>query len=180
MSTVAPNNDVRFGMEHKQGLDAAADIASLDIAALARLVRQKVSQKSGPDIRDFSGQPPCLSLAQERLWFMDRLVPGSAFYNIPFAFRLEQPVREEILCRAWLDTVERHESLRIGIGSTDTGKPLVFCRPSTDFALTVHRQVSGARLAQLMRHEAETGFSLERDPLLWKPGVALHGSPHCL
>ncbi len=166
MSTVAHNNDVRFGMEHKQGLDSAADIASLDIAALARLVRQKVSQKSGPDIRDFSGQPPCLSLAQERLWFMDRLVPGSAFYNIPFAFRLEQPVREEILCRAWLDTVERHESLRIGIGSTDTGTPLVFCRPSTDFALTVHRHVSGARLAQFMRHEAETGFSLERDPLL--------------
>ena len=169
MRTAAQKNDGPHGMTSGEPSMNRADLASLDIAALASLVREQACEGSAaaaPDIRDFAGQAPCLSLAQERLWFMDRLVPNSAFYNIPFAFRLEKPADEAILCRAWLDTLERHESLRIGIASTDQGAPSVFCWPVADFALTVHRQVSRARLEALMRHEADTGFSLAQDPLV--------------
>lgn len=174
MKRAAPSTDQDqpprdpFGADSASQNRASQDIAALDIAALARLIRQQPGggEAAGPGIEAFAGQTPCLSLAQERLWFMDRLVPNSAFYNIPFAFRLEQPADETILCRAWLDTLERHESLRIGIASTSQGQPSVFCRPAEDFALTVHRQVSKARLEALMRHEAATGFSLEQDPLV--------------
>ncbi|MFP2901263.1 phosphopantetheine-binding protein [Corallococcus sp. 4LFB] len=44
--------------------------------------------------------PPCadaareqLSFAQQRLWFLDQWMPGSALYSLPFAFRLEGPWR---------------------------------------------------------------------------------------
>src|SRR6185295_221729 len=37
------------------------------------------------------GEPLALSFAQERLWFLDRLAPGSAAYNIQSGVRLRGP-----------------------------------------------------------------------------------------
>ena len=47
-------------------------------ALLERLLREKARRsKSFP-----------LSFAQERLWFLNQLEPGSPFYNVPVAVRL--------------------------------------------------------------------------------------------
>ena len=53
-----------------------------------------------------------LSFAQERLWFMDRLEPGSATYNIPLARRLGGALDPAALERALGEIVRRHEALR--------------------------------------------------------------------
>jgi amino acid adenylation domain-containing protein len=53
-----------------------------------------------------------LSFAQQRLWFIDRLEPGSAAYNIPAALRLEGDLRLEILAAVLSEVMRRHEALR--------------------------------------------------------------------
>ena len=57
-------------------------------------------------------EPTVLSFAQQRLWFLDQLEPGSARYNIPSAFMISGPLNSAAL-QAALDTVvSRHDSLR--------------------------------------------------------------------
>ena len=53
-----------------------------------------------------------LSFAQQRLWFLDRLQPGSNTYNMPTAWRLRGPLNAEALARSVTAVVTRHESLR--------------------------------------------------------------------
>src|SRR6185369_10718129 len=49
-----------------------------------------------------------LSFPQRRLWFLDRLDPGSATYNVPVAISLEGPLDGRALARALDDVVRRH------------------------------------------------------------------------
>jgi len=54
---------------------------------------------------------PC-SVAQERFWLLDRLDPGASAYNVAVRWRLEGRVATDLLERAWLKIIERHEVLR--------------------------------------------------------------------
>jgi len=53
-----------------------------------------------------------LSYAQQRLWFLDQLDPGSAIYNMPFEMRLRGQLDQNALQRSLNKIVERHEALR--------------------------------------------------------------------
>src|SRR5205809_5204008 len=66
--------------------------------------------------------PHPLSFAQQRLWFLDQLEPGSPFYNISRARRLKGPLDTGALSRAINEIVRRHESLRTAFGS-ENGTP---------------------------------------------------------
>jgi amino acid adenylation domain-containing protein len=56
-----------------------------------------------------------LSFAQQRLWFLDRLEPGNAFYNVPAALRLQGPLDVGALHRSLSEIMRRHEILRSAI-----------------------------------------------------------------
>src|SRR6202000_1912381 len=55
---------------------------------------------------------PPLSFAQERLWFMEQLVPGSAAHTIPVALRLRGALDAGALELALGDVGGRHGGLR--------------------------------------------------------------------
>ncbi|HLL48703.1 MAG TPA: amino acid adenylation domain-containing protein, partial [Longimicrobiaceae bacterium] len=65
-----------------------------------------------PIVRVPRDGPLPLSFAQQRLWFLDRLTPGSAAYNLFYALRLRGPLDARALERALAELVRRHETLR--------------------------------------------------------------------
>src|ERR1700749_3737577 len=72
-----------------------------------------------------AGVTPPLSFAQERLWFMEQLVPGSAAHTIPVALRLRGALDAGALRLALGDVAARHEALRMRYPATETGRPEV-------------------------------------------------------
>jgi acyl carrier protein len=87
------------------------------VAGLARAVeRERMGGSTvGPHLLPSSGARPAepeLSFAQEPMWFLDQLVPGNPFYNLPSAYRLSGPLDVVALERALTEIVGRHEVLR--------------------------------------------------------------------
>ncbi|WP_223632375.1 amino acid adenylation domain-containing protein [Corallococcus sp. EGB] len=58
-----------------------------------------------------AGELP-LSFAQQRLWFLDRLEPGSPLYNVPAAVRMSGALDVGGLERCFAEILRRHEVLR--------------------------------------------------------------------
>ena len=56
--------------------------------------------------------PAPLSFAQQRLWFLDQLMPGTGLFNLSGAIRIGEALDADILERSVNEIVHRHESLR--------------------------------------------------------------------
>src|SRR5262249_49032551 len=76
-----------------------------------------VSQSQGIRVRQTSGPHP-LSFAQQRLWFLDQLVPGNPFYNVDIVVPIATALNVDVLKRALEEIVNRHENLRTTFVST--------------------------------------------------------------
>ncbi|MGC5011550.1 amino acid adenylation domain-containing protein [Streptosporangium sp. DT93] len=74
------------------------------------------------------GTVPPLSYGQERLWFLNRLDPDDASYNMCVVRRLRGPLDRGALAGALAGTVARHESLRTRFPEVD-GAPVVVVDP---------------------------------------------------
>src|SRR5712691_4486257 len=53
-----------------------------------------------------------LSFAQQRLWFLNQLMPGNPVHNISSAMRLKGRLKVAALEQALSEIVRRHEALR--------------------------------------------------------------------
>ncbi|NOK08417.1 non-ribosomal peptide synthetase [Corallococcus exercitus] len=114
--------------------------------------------------------PPCtdaareqLSFAQQRLWFLDQWMPGSALYSLPFAFRLEGPLELAVLEQALQAVVDRHESLR----TTFPGEGAAIQHVAAHLSVRLERAeaISEEETLACMQREAERPFDLARGPL---------------
>jgi amino acid adenylation domain-containing protein len=72
------------------------------------------------------------SFAQQRLWFIDQLVPGNTFYNVPTALRLTGSLNFSALAQTFHEIVRRHEALRTRFGIVQ--EQLVQMIPADSFA----------------------------------------------
>jgi amino acid adenylation domain-containing protein len=116
-------------------------------------------------------QPLPLSFAQERVWFLNQLAPGSIAYNFQFTVRFAGALDPAALARTLSEIVRRHEVLRTSFPAVD-GRPVQVIHPP--FAAEVP-QVDLAGLPEALREacaerlvhtEIRRGFDVTRIPLL--------------
>ncbi len=112
-----------------------------------------------------------LSFAQQRLWFLDQLMPGNPFYNIPTAMHLTGQLDIATLMRAFYEIVNRHEILRTTFMAVN-GQAIQVIAPASAVKLPVvdlcqlsdgEREVEARRLAS---EEAQHPFDLACGPLM--------------
>jgi amino acid adenylation domain-containing protein/non-ribosomal peptide synthase protein (TIGR01720 family) len=113
--------------------------------------------------------PP--SFSQRRLWFLDRLVPGNAFYNIPTGIRMKGRVDLGALAAALNEIVQRHESLRTTFAEAE-GQPFQVIAPELHVELpwidlrALPEEHAEAEVLRLTAQEAQQSFDLAAGPLL--------------
>jgi len=102
---------------------------------------------------------------------MDQLVPNSAFYNVPMAYRLKGPLNVSALETAFIEVIRRHDALRASFVPAG-GRPAQVIQPGLSLKLAVmdvsdlaepEREIEARRLA---RTEATRPFDLGTGPLL--------------
>ena len=129
------------------------------------------------DLTEFGGEPEHvvlrrfereavipLSHAQTRLWFVNRMDPGAATYNMPGAVRLGHEVDVDALHASIEFLVERHETLRTRFGS-HLGEPVQEILTTAEAMEFLDTEVFDAvdRLDELIAAEAARGFDLVRE-----------------
>ncbi|HLO48027.1 MAG TPA: amino acid adenylation domain-containing protein, partial [Kamptonema sp.] len=112
-----------------------------------------------------------LSFAQQRLWFLDQLIPNNPFYNIPLALHLTGSLKIAALEQTFNEIVQRHEALRTTI-VLQKGQPVQVINPTLTIPLPIidlrqlpqaEREIQARRLTT---QEAQRPFNLSTDSLL--------------
>ncbi|HEU4963515.1 MAG TPA: amino acid adenylation domain-containing protein [Bacilli bacterium] len=133
---------------------------------------------------DREGDLP-LSFGQQRLWFLQRLLPENQAYHIPVPLRLRGPLDRAALAYSLQRIVERHEVLRTVFVEKE-GLPKQVILDPTDFALPVqdlqHLPFSEREreVVRLMQAEFAQGFDLTRGPLFRAVLLRLNAEEHVL
>ncbi|MGN7610534.1 amino acid adenylation domain-containing protein [Magnetococcales bacterium HHB-1] len=113
-------------------------------------------------------QPPPLSFAQQRLWFLNQLEKENITYNMPMALHIHGPLKQNLLQRALDHLVERHKTLQCAFPSRD-GEPAVLYNHKSiklhiiDLTTTENQEHA---ITQLLKDDLETPFNLTKGPLL--------------
>ncbi|GAA3804735.1 hypothetical protein GCM10022226_25780 [Sphaerisporangium flaviroseum] len=140
------------------------ELSAAKQALLARRLRRRAAVPTIP-ARPSNIAPP-LSHAQERFWFLEQYVPGTAAYVVPFSVRLTGDLDESCLIRALTDVVARHESLRTRFLTTHDGRPEVVVDDESRVRLRVAEAGDEERARELVHEEIARPFDLENGPLL--------------
>ena len=125
------------------------------------------------------------SFAQQRLWFLDQMDPGSSAYNIQRAARMKGRLDLPALRASLNALVARHESLRTNFGSYQ-GEPTQIIAPAGEIEIGVidltglkpeERETEARRLAAIA---AQDPFDLAQDQLLRATLFQLDQQDHVL
>ncbi len=118
-----------------------------------------------------SKEPPPLSFAQQRLWFLDQFAPGNPYYNVNSEVRLRFPVNRQALEKSFNEVARRHEILRTRFESID-GSPVQLITetihlPLPSFDLRSLPEAERAHEAmRIATEEARRPFDLAHGPLV--------------
>ncbi|HEX8495517.1 MAG TPA: amino acid adenylation domain-containing protein [Pyrinomonadaceae bacterium] len=125
------------------------------------------------------------SFAQQRLWFLDQMVPGNSFYNVHDAIYFTTPLHLSALKVSLNEIVRRHEVLRTTFANLD-GYPVQVVNPSLELPLPfvdLSHLPADARedeAARLSAEEAERSFDLTNGPLVRATLLRMNADEHVL
>ncbi len=130
-----------------------------------------------------------LSFAQQRLWLLHRVEPGSAAFNVPYPLRLTGQLDPPALARALAEMARRHEALRT-VFAERAGHPYQVVLPAVPPPLppllpvadlgalpAARREEAALRAADA---EARRPFDLARGPVLRAVLARLAAEEHVL
>ena len=126
-----------------------------------------------------------LSFAQQRLWFLDQLVPNNSSYNMPRALRLQGELDKEALQETLDALMIRHEALRTTF-RTERNMPVQVINEPVPFEIPVidlrsmPEEQRESEIQRLMVEEAHCSFDLSRDPMLRVRLLCLGEQEHVL
>ncbi len=155
--------------ELNQRLGTSLPVAELfrrpTIAGLAVAVGTATSTRRHHPLRRVVEHHPPLSVAQQRLWFLDQLTPGSTEFLLPVVLRLEGSLDEPALRGAVDSLCRRHDILRTRYPAHRGEPSAVIDPPGTvpmqrldlDRLPPVDR---GQLLGKLLEEELDTPFEL--------------------
>ena len=130
-------------------------------------------------------EPPPLSFAQQRLWFLEQFEPNNPAYNMLFAVRIAGNLDVAVLERSLNEIVRRHESLRTTFSVVEE-KPVQVIAPTLEMKIPVfdfrelpeNKRETEAR--QLIIEESKRIFDLSQGPLLRVNLLKLEEKEHIL
>ncbi|MFJ9381852.1 amino acid adenylation domain-containing protein, partial [Streptomyces sp. NPDC101455] len=129
-------------------------------------------------------EPLPLSFAQQRLWFLDQLEPGSVEYNLPLYVPWDGELDVAALGAALDAVVARHEVLRTRLVTGTDGAPYQVIDPATVFPLPVidvSDCLDPVRVAErLALADATAPFDLAAGPLIRGALIRLDEEQHVL
>lgn len=125
-----------------------------------------------------------MSFAQERMWLVDRLRPGSPVYNVMCAWDIHGTVVTAALGQSLNDVLQRHDALRARFRETGNGlsQQIVACElPLNIVDLRAVSEPDQSIRTRAILHEAATlPFELRNPPWLRAVLVCLADDEHVL
>ena len=112
-----------------------------------------------------------LSFAQQRLWFLEQLQPGSSTYHIPTAVRLTGTLNVEVLQQVINTIIQRHEVLRTNFKTVDE-ELIQVISPRKELVIhpinlqLIPKLEQETKVKEIAIQEAQKPFKLEQDLLL--------------
>ena len=174
-------------MSHeKNRTDKTAGLSPAKRALLERRLKGTGAAAGATTIpRRSTSEPPPLSFAQQRLWFLDQLQPGTVAYNVPGTFRLAGQLDVPALEWALNEIVRRHEVLRASFPAVDgTARQVIADTLRLDIpTIDASHLDPAAREAQarrLVEEEVQQPFDLATGPVIRARLVKLAPDDHLL
>ena len=122
-----------------------------------------------------------LSFAQERIWFVEQLIPGSTAYNMTVAYRLRGHLDLSSLDWSLNQIIRRHDILRTTIVTQD-GRPSQKVAAFTHSSLTLedlsHEPDPNRSVLSRVQAERNSHFDLAAGPLFRCSLLALGPESH--
>jgi amino acid adenylation domain-containing protein len=158
-------------------------VLALDSAASAVLAEPFADAPDDDGADDVFAFP--LSFAQQRLWFLDQMEPGTAVYNLPASYRMYGALDVDALGRALTEIVRRHEALRTVFRVLDEEpRQVVLPPPAVPLPVedisTVPEAERDAALLRAIGAVSDRPFDLHDGPLLHALLVRLAPEEHVL